>query len=199
MSEEFDNQIIKIVLIGETGTGKTNLINVYFDIKFNSNISATLTPESCSKELKIQGSNFLINIWDTAGQEKYRSMTKIFLKGAKIVIFVYDITVRETFDQLQFWVKSVEEILGKEPTLGLAGNKADLFDNQVVETKEGEQYAKEIGALFRETSAKQDAKGFKNFVQELLEEFLVKKGVLVKKEESIKLQIKNGGKKKCFC
>ncbi len=180
MSEEHDNQYIKIILIGETGTGKTNLINVYFDMNFNPEINTTFLPESKSKEIKIQGTKFLINIWDTADQEKYRSMTKIFLKGAKIVILVYDITERDSFNELNFWVKQVQEILGKEPILGLAGNKIDLFDKQVVTSKEGKEYAKEIGALFRETSAKEDAEGFKNFLDELFEEFLIKKNVTSK-------------------
>ena len=198
MNDESEAQNIKIILIGETGTGKTNLINVYFDIEFNPNSAATLTPESCSKELKINGNNFIINIWDTAGQEKYRSMTKIFIKGAKIVIFVYDVTNRESFEELKFWVSTTQEILGKDIGLGLAGNKMDLFDKQVVSKKEGENFANQIGALFRETSAKEDAKGFKIYVKDLVEDFLIKKGVIEKEEEKIKLEIKQK-KKKCPC
>ena len=198
MNDESEAQNIKIILIGETGTGKTNLINVYFDIEFNSNSLATLTPESCSKELTINGNNFIINIWDTAGQEQYRSMTKIFIKGAKIVIFVYDVTNKESFDDLKFWVSATEEILGKEPGLGLVGNKIDLFDRQIVSKEEGEKYANEIGALFVETSAKEDAKGFQKYVKDLVEDFLTKKGIIEKEGDKIKLEIKQK-KRKCQC
>ena len=198
MNDESDSQNIKIILIGETGTGKTNLINVYFDIEFNPSSGATLTPESCSKELTINGYNFSINLWDTAGQERYRSMTKIFIKGAKIVIFVYDVTNRDSFNELKFWVSTTEEILGKEVVLGLIGNKIDLFDKQIITKAEGEKYANEIGALFRETSAKEDSKGFKKYVKELVEYFLTKKGIIEKEGDKIKLDIKQK-KKKCAC
>ena len=198
MNDESESQNIKIILIGETGTGKTNLINVYFDIGFNPNSGTTLTPESCSKDLTINGNDFTINIWDTAGQEKYRSMTKIFIKGAKIVIFVYDVTNRESFDELKFWVSTVEEILGKDVGLGLIGNKIDLFDKQEVSKVEGEKYANQIRALFRETSAKEDAKGFKTYIKELVEDYLTKRGFIENKEEKIKLEIKQK-KKKCAC
>ena len=198
MDDDSEAKNIKIILIGETGTGKTNLINVYFDIGFNPNSAATLTPESCSKELKIKDNDFIINIWDTAGQERYRSMTKIFIKGAKIVIFVYDVTNQDSFKELKFWVSSTEQILGKEAGLGLVGNKVDLFDKQVVSSKEGEKFANEIGALFRETSAKEDPNGFKNFVKDLVEDFLTKKGIIEKEGEKLKLDVKQK-KKKCSC
>ena len=197
MSDDIDNKYIKIVLIGETGTGKTNLINVYFGIKFENNVESTLTPESCSKDLKINGSNFLINIWDTAGQEKYRSMTKIFLKGTKIVILVYDITNKNSFDELNFWIKSVEELLGTEPTLGLVGNKIDLFDKQQVSKEEGKKLANEIGAVFAETSAKEDAKGFQDYITKLVETFLTKKGIASNEKQTIELGDKKNKKACC--
>ena len=197
MSDDMENQYIKIVLIGETGTGKTNLINVYFDIKFESASFSTLSPESCSKDLKINGETYFINIWDTAGQEKYRSMTKIFLKGAKIVIIVYDITKRKTFEEVNYWVKSAEEILGKNITLGLIGNKIDLIEAQEISRKEGEKLAKEIGALFSETSAKVDPKGFKDYVTKIVEFFIANKGFSEKGKNSLSLDFINKKKKTC--
>ena len=173
--EESEN--IKIIVLGETGTGKTNLINAYFDKPFNKDNFTTTAPEFFQKELKVDGCNCLVGLWDTAGQEKYRSLSKVIMNGSKIVVFVYDITNKKTFEELNFWVKSVEEVLGKEPILGIAANKIDLFEEQVVEKEEGEKYAKAIGALFAETSAKEDQKGFQDFIFKLLQKYIQKNGL----------------------
>ena len=196
MADDLGKKYIKIVLIGEAGSGKTSLINVYFGIKFERLTLTTLNPESCSKELKINDVNYLINIWDTAGQERFRSMTKIFLKGAKIVIIVYDVTRRESFEEVKYWAKSVEELLGKDITLGLIGNKFDLIDEQVVSKEEGNEFAKEIGAFFSETSAKEDPKGFQEYITKIVEFFLAKKGVNGKEDKKLSLKSKNKKKRK---
>ena len=199
MSENEQN-VIKVVLLGETGTGKTNLINVYFGFKFSSTTASSLTPESYQKELTIDKKQYIINIWDTAGQEQYRSMTKIFIKGAKIIIFVYDITMPNTFKELNYWVKNVEDLLGKGVIFGLVGNKIDLYDKQEVTQKQGEEYATEIGALFCETSAKDDAKGFREFVKQLVEEYLVQNGDIKKEGEGGNINLNAKPKKeKCSC
>ena len=173
MSDE-DKEHIKIILIGDMSTGKTSLINAYFGMNFNSQITTTLTPSVSQKEIKIEGTSYVIDMWDTAGQEKYRSMAKIFIKDSQIVIYVYDVTEEKTFDSLDYWVKSVEEVLGKNALLALVGNKIDLLENIKVLTEKGEKLAKDIGAIFYETSAKEDADGFQKFVKQLIEEFLDK-------------------------
>ena len=173
MSDE-DKEHIKIILIGDMSTGKTSLINAYFGMNFNSQITTTLTPSVSQKEIKIEGTSYMIDMWDTAGQEKYRSMAKIFIKDSQIVIYVYDVTEEKTFDSLDYWVKSVEEVLGKNALLALVGNKIDLLENIKVLTEKGEKLAKDIGAIFYETSAKEDADGFQKFVKQLIEEFLDK-------------------------
>ena len=199
MSQNDQNlDAIKIVLLGETGTGKTNLINVYFGFQFSSNSAASLTPESYQKELTIDKKKYLINIWDTAGQEQYRSMTKIFIKGAKIIIFVYDITMPDTFKELDYWVKNVEDLLGNGVVFGLVGNKIDLYEKQEVQQEQGEKYATEIGALFCETSAKDDAKGFRDFVKQLVEEYLIQNGEIKKEGDNINLKEKPKNEK-CSC
>ena len=177
MTDENEN-IIRIVLLGETGAGKTNLINAYFNFGFNTNSSSTVSAESCEELVEVNQKKYTICIWDTAGQEKYRSITKIFIKGAKIVIFVYDITEENSFKTLKYWVSSVEELLGKETIFGVVGNKIDLFMKQKVKTEEGKKYAEEIGALFCETSAKEDQAGFKTFVKKLVEKYLQEKFIM---------------------
>ena len=125
-------------------------------------------------------------------------MTKTFIKWAKIVIFVYDVTSRKTFDELNFWLKYVEEIVGKDIIIGICGNKIDLFTNQVVKKEKGEQYAQKNGAFFRETSAKEDQKGFQEFVDELIQQFILKNGRIRKYGKNLSSQLKSQ-KMKCSC
>ena len=181
MSEKKEDKSIpiKIILLGETGTGKTSLINNYFGKKFSENEESTLSSEVSSKLLEIDQVKYSINIWDTCGQERYHSVTKLFIKESKIVIFVYNITKINSFELLDYWVKTTEEILNydDEAIYGVIGNKADLFENQEVEKSQGENFAKKIGAIFIETSAKEDKLGFKQFVSKLIEKSIGKKCV----------------------
>ena len=198
-----DSENIKIIIIGEMGTGKTNLINAYFDKPFNKDNFTTTAPEFFQKELKVDGCNCLVGLWDTAGQEKYRSLSKVIMNGSKIVVLVYDVTNKKTFEELNFWVKSVEEVLGKDPILGIAANKIDLFEEQVVEKEEGEKYANDIGALFAETSAKEDQKGFQDFIYKLLQKYIQKNGLGTKNVDNGRILLNknkiNTKKKKKKC
>ena len=188
------NKRIKIILLGETGVGKTNLINVFFNKKFNSLSDSTASPEFSQKKIKIGNNTYTLDVWDTAGQEKFSSITKIFVKGAHIVIFVYDITKEETFQRLPFWVKTVDELLWENSIFGLAANKIDLYAKEKVTKEQGKKYAEDIDAVFCETSAKEDAKGFNDFILTL-----VNKVINNKKDRKIgeqRLSLRNGAKSK---
>ena len=170
---------IKIIFIGESGVGKTNLINIYMDKKFNPNEFTTKDPTQSYQTLKIGNIKLNISLWDSIGQEKFRSITTNYIKGSNIVIFVYDITKRETFLELNYWVSVAnEELNNNEAIFGIAGNKTDLFAESEVEKKEAEKYATKINALFSETSAKQDSKGFKIFIKELLGKLLLNQKII---------------------
>ena len=133
-----DNEI-KTILVGRTGTGKTNMINAIVGAKFNSSEMSTSTAAFVDKTIKLKNKDYNLAIWDTAGQEKFRSLTKIFIKEAKIVIFVYSITNKESFKEIDFWLETVKNILGDKPVFGLAGNKKDLFQEEQVTEEEGEK------------------------------------------------------------
>ena len=172
MSDDQDS--IKVILIGDSGTGKTNLITRAAGYEFDSNSLSTTSCSYIQKTYMKHNVDYKINIWDTIGQEKFRSLTKIFVKESKIVILVYDITNKETFESLPFWKKLVDEILDYTPIFAIVGNKMDLYDKEQVKGDEADKYAESIGAKVLLTSAKRDSESFSNFVGGLLEDYLSK-------------------------
>ena len=190
---------IKITFLGESGVGKTNLINVYTDKNFNPNEFTTSDTNQCFKTLKIGDISLNISLWDTIGQERYRSITKSFIKGSNIIVFVYDITRRVTFLELNYWISAVNvEINAEEVIFGVVGNKIDLFDNCEVPKKEGGKYATKINAQFYETSAKDDKSGFQDFIKTLIEKFLSTQKIIDNSEtiNESSFQLKNSSNKK---
>ena len=164
---------IKIILLGDSGVGKTNLINVLFDNNFEVNNNSTHNCYYFEGEINYNNKNYMYNVWDTAGQEQYRSLNRLFVKYAKIVICVYAIDFKESFKSMEFWINYVKETLGEgNYILGLIGNKSDLFEKQEVLDEEGEEFAKKNNMKFKITSALTDSKGFKNYVNELINEYL---------------------------
>ena len=186
---------IKTILVGRTGTGKTNIINAIVGVKFDSSEISTSTAAFVDKTIKLKNKDYNLAIWDTAGQEKFRSLTKIFIKEAKIVIFVYSITNKESFKEIDFWLETVKNILGDKPVFGLAGNKKDLFQEEQVTEEEGEKKAKEIGAVFKLTSAKTKV-GINEFVEQLVEEYAKKIGDIPDESKGEKLKSGNDKEKK---
>ena len=189
----------KAILLGETGTGKTSLINVSVGGVFDDCISSTLASSYVSKTFEKGKKEYILNLWDTNGQEKYRAMTKLFIKNSKIVIFVYSTDNRDSFENLKYWVEYVNQILGNDVVLGLAGNKSDLYMKEKVKEIEGKNYAKTIGAKFRLVSAKVDPNGFVIFLNDLLDDYLKKDKIEQEDNKSfgINKNKKNKGSKNC--
>ena len=205
MEEENDNKI-KVILIGDSGVGKTNLINVSYGNEFDENEKSTLRASYLEKVIKINDVPYCLALWDTIGQEKLRNLTKLFFKNSKIVIFVYDITNKASFDGLISWYNDVKELLGDDIIKAVVGNKQDLYDEQEeVTEKEGIEYAKTINARFTLTSAKTDPESFVVLLEELLKDYLKKNNI--GNENVTKKNIKLGeddkkkkkGEKKSFC
>ena len=197
-----EDEAIKVILLGESGVGKTNLINITNGLNFNNNEQVSSASSYCIKNLYVNGKEYSIKLWDTVGQEKLRNLTKLFYNDSKIVIFVYDITVKETFEQIKnYWIKDVEEKLGNV-VKGIVGNKIDLFINEKVTEEEGEEFAKSVGAKFLATSAKTEGpKKFEDLLTQLLEEYLTKNGDIKTDKKKVVLDKKKnvgtGGKKCC--
>ena len=167
-----DNNGIKVILLGNSGVGKTSIINVATGGKFDMNENVTLSASYAMKKIRVNKQDYILNIWDTTGQEKLRELTKIFYSNSKIVIFVYDITSKESFTELDVWLKDIEEKLGTNFVKGVVANKTDLFLDEIVKNEEGEEYATSIGAKFLEFSAKKENPlKFEKFLVDLLLEY----------------------------
>ena len=144
----------KVILVGEAGVGKTCLIKQYVYKTFDSEEIPTIAGVELYKELNLNNEKIRLTIWDTCGQERFRSINKIFMNKSNIVILVYDITKSESFKELQnYWYKTVVSNLGKDIIYGVAANKTDLFADEKVNAKDGFNYAQSIGAIFKETSS----------------------------------------------
>ena len=164
---------IKIIVVGSMAVGKTCLIAHYQTGKFLSEIPSTCGSSFVQIKKIIKGKKYTLNLWDTAGQEKYDSLTKIFAKNANIVILVYSIIDKKSFQSLNKWLKLVKEINGEDGyVLGVAANKSDLYKKSVVSDWQGQDYAKKIKAIWKSTSAKEEDRGIEELIDELLENYL---------------------------
>ena len=144
----------KIVLLGESGVGKTCIISRYVNGTYDDKSESTNGASYASKTIEIQGRNLRFDIWDTAGQEKYRSLTKFFYKDATIAILVYDITRKQSFEELKnYWFEQLKTCGEKNVVIGIAGNKCDKFDEEEVSEADAKEFAQSVDAVFGLTSA----------------------------------------------
>ena len=195
---------IQLIMIGESGVGKTSLIRRYTNNIFNSTHLETIGIEFYNREERINDQIIQIKIWDTAGQEIFHSLTKNFYRKADGIIIVYDITNRESFEKVQHWIKSVYDNSDtyKEIQMILVGNKIDLEENREVTKEEGIKLGKYFEIDFFEASAKNE-EGVRDFMIKIIGDILSNK-VNNRKNINIKnykndLDWDNDDKRNCFC
>ena len=146
----------KIVLLGEAGVGKTSIITRYISGSFSQIVMTSTGSSFVAKKIELADKKKVkLQIWDTAGQEKYRSLAKIFYQSAAVAVLVYDITLKKSFEQIkEYWVKEIKENAPEDIIIAIAANKSDDYLNQEVTMDEGKELAKSLDALFICTSAK---------------------------------------------
>lgn len=156
--EQGEIKVCKVVLLGETGVGKTCIIDRYVKKVFNVNVESTTGAAFVSKITLLEnGHKVRLDIWDTAGQEQYRSLNQFFYRDAAVAILVYDITRAETFNAIkEYWYNEVKDKVGDKIIVGIAGNKCDLFAEENVSEGDVKTYATDINAAFRLTSASEN-------------------------------------------
>ena len=184
MDAKENEKEIKVILLGDSGVGKTCIINRYINDEFNPNSKTTLGSNASSKVIKRGQVSYILNLWDTTGQEKYHSITNLFIKGSNIVVLVYSIDLLLSFKGLDYWYKSVQEKLGgNKYVLAVVGSKSDLIKNEEEEVSEEEakKFAEEKNAIFKLVSSKEDPEGINNLFDTLLDE-LIKKNYLNENE-----------------
>ena len=206
-----DKKAIKIVFVGESGVGKTNLIRISNDEPFQKERDCTLSSSFLEKDIIVNNKQYSYNLWDTAGQEIYRSLNKIYLKNSKIVFVVFALNDKKSYQEVDFWINSTKEALEEgKYIMALIGNKSDLFNEQEVTDEEVKKRADELNIDFVLTSAAEDAVGFRQFLEELIKKFIKNIGFDLGKDKTFNLNeekkneennenINNGNKKKKCC
>ena len=147
--------LMKIILVGDSGTGKSCLLHRFVEDSFSDEQTQTIGVEFGAKSVQVMGHWVKLQIWDTAGQERYRSVTRSYYRGAVGCLLVYDTTCRASFEHISEWLADVRQLAGKDVVVMLVGNKADLAtgDRRAVTTNEAAALAQQRGILHYETSA----------------------------------------------
>ena len=173
MEEDFDEKI-KVMLIGDSSVGKTSLLKKYTKNEFSHSYITTIGIDFQIKYLNISNKKIKLQIWDTAGEERYRIVAKNYFNSTDGFIIVYDITKRESFDNINNWIEQIRDNAPNYSKSVLFGNKNDLQDKREVDYEEGEELANKYNFKFFETSAKDGIninKGFENLARIILGDF----------------------------
>ena len=171
--EEYE-MMVKVILIGDSGVGKTNIMSKFLKNQFMEESKATIGVEFGSKLFNHEGHKIKAQIWDTAGQEKYKAITGAYYKGSKGALVVYDITQKKTFENIEKWVNDLKAAGDPKIIIILIGNKNDLDNKRQVSKDQGEEKARSFGCAFLETSAYSGDnidKAFNLMVKEIYEKF----------------------------
>lgn len=147
-----DEILIKILIIGETAVGKSCLLLRFAEDKFNQDFLTTIGIDFKVRHMIIDDAKIKLQIWDTAGQEKFRTIAKGYFRGANGIIIVFDVTSRDTFNQCKTWMNSIKETMTEPVDIVLVGNKCDM--TRVITEEEAQTLANEMGVKYFETSAK---------------------------------------------
>jgi len=150
--DEYD-YLFKVVLIGDSGVGKSNLLSRFTRNEFNLESKSTIGVEFATRSIQVDGKTIKAQIWDTAGQERYRAITSAYYRGAVGALLVYDIAKHVTYENVERWLKELRDHADQNIVIMLVGNKSDLRHLRAVPTDEAKAYAEKNGLSFIETSA----------------------------------------------
>ncbi|CAM9659804.1 unnamed protein product [Ectocarpus sp. 6 AP-2014] len=159
----FDMQI-KLLMIGDSGVGKTCLLLRYANDSFSQTFITTIGIDFKIKNIDLDSKRIKLQIWDTAGQERFRTITTSYFRGAQGILLVYDVTDKKSFNSIRNWVAQIQQHADVAVNKILIGNKCDMDEDREVSREEGAQLAAEYGIQFFETSAKNDINVEKGFI-----------------------------------
>jgi small GTP-binding protein len=153
MSDDYEH-LVKILMVGESGVGKTCLIKRFIKNEFSLTHLSTIAIDFKMKVLKVQNTMLKLQIWDTAGQERFNTLTAGFFKGSDGVVVTYSVTERKSYDNVNKWMNQIHSLAPKNVRIVLVGNKIDMQEQREVTVEEGKAMAQKYDAVFFETSAK---------------------------------------------
>ncbi|XP_030637253.1 ras-related protein Rab-25b [Chanos chanos] len=169
-SDEAYNFVFKVVLIGESGVGKSNLLSRFTKNEFNHDSRTTIGVEFSTRTVQLRGLTIKAQIWDTAGLERYRAITSAYYRGAVGALLVYDISKHLTYESAERWLKELYDHADPHIVVMLVGNKTDLASVRAVPTEDAKDFAEKNGLLFMETSALESTNveaAFNNVLEEI--------------------------------
>ena len=188
--------LYKILLLGDTQVGKSSFLMRYIDNTFQESYLSTVGLDFKVKNVQLDdGKTYRVQIWDTAGQDRFHAITRNYFKNAHGIILIYDVTLIESFQNVKNWIKQIKEEVTDKVSIILVGNKIDMENQRVVSKEEGEKMAASYGLKFFECSAKTGENVeeiFKDIVTKTVENFSK-----VEEKEATKLKNKKGQKKGC--
>jgi len=197
-----DEIAIKVTLIGESSVGKTSIINRYAKGNFSQELESTLGANYSQKKIVRQGKKIRLDLWDTAGQEKYRSIGRHFYKESYIVCLVYDISNYDSFEKLKsIWYPELKQFGEELKIVAVVGNKIDKYLNEEVKDEDAKAFAEEIKAINKRTSA-MEGTNIEDLFNSLVDKYLTEIGGMIIEEDKIKIKKENHNdknKKKSCC
>ena len=152
----------KLIFLGDQGVGKSCILNRFINDTFSEEYQATIGLDFQSKNVQIDNQDIHLLLYDTAGQEKFRSLIPMYTRDANIILLVYDVTSKESFNNLSIWLNDLNNIKKEEVIFAVVGNKTDLDDRKEVNSDEGENFAKEHDLLLLKLALKRGM-GFLNY------------------------------------
>ncbi len=190
------NYLMKFILIGNSGVGKSSLLFQFIENRFKNGVEPTIGIEFGTKMLEVGGKTVRLQIWDSAGQENYRSITRAYYRNTICTLLVYDVTSRKSFDDVKVWFDEAKTYGNENMYFVLVGNKCELEGNREVAASEGERLARENGMLFFETSAIQKInvdKAFSAIIEKILND--IKRGTIDPYNETNGIKVGLNGSK----
>ncbi|KAJ1484727.1 ras family-domain-containing protein [Baffinella frigidus] len=197
--------LVKLLLIGDSGVGKSCLLLRFSDDSFTTSFITTIGIDFKIRTIEQEGKRLKLQIWDTAGQERFRTITTAYYRGAMGILLVYDVTDEQSFNNIRNWMRQIQQHASDTVNKVLIGNKCDMLDKKVIDTARGQALADEYGIKFYETSAKNNIDVDKAFtemardVMKRLQEQEVVDGGAAKKVGTVEINGKapSTGKKGC--
>ncbi|KAI1297921.1 Ras-related protein Rab-10 [Halotydeus destructor] len=154
MAKKTYDHLFKLLLIGDSGVGKTCILFRFSDDAFNHTFISTIGIDFKIKTIELRGKKIKLQIWDTAGQERFHTITTSYYRGAMGILLVYDVTNGKSFENIAKWLRNIDEHANEDVEKMLLGNKCDMDDKRMISKEKGEAIAREHGIKFHETSAK---------------------------------------------